>query len=180
MSWKDNDALFFKELREGYEWQKLVATYFQVSGLDVQMPELTFRVSFEEAGEYIDTKDLIVNGHIIEVKSRREHFTSAKDFPYHTAFVDTVAGYDAKITKPLAYVMISRETKAMLCLPSFNKPDYWTIENRFDRVRKINENFYMAPKNKLRNLENLVQQIKNRSLNNKEDPECPKNICRSD
>jgi hypothetical protein len=163
MSWKDNDTLFFKELREGYEWQKIAGIYFHENGLEVQMPKLTFRGSFEKAGDYIDSKDLLVNGHYIEIKSRRESFTSAKDFPYSTIFVDTVAGYDAKINKPLAYVMISRETKAMLCLPSYNKPDYWTQETRFDRVRKINETFYMAPKNKLQPLDNLVEQIKRNS-----------------
>jgi hypothetical protein len=163
VNWKDNDALFFKELREGYEWQKLVASYFKENGLDVQMPELTVRDSFEKAGEYIDTKDLIVNGHVIEVKSRRETFTTPKSFPYGTIFVDTVMGYDSKVTKPLAYVMVSRETKAMLCLPSYNKPDYWTQETRFDRVRKINETFYMAPKTKLRSLDELVKQIKENS-----------------
>lgn len=160
MNWKSNDALFFKELREGYEWQKLVATHFEKNGFTVKMPELTIRDSFEKASEYIDTKDLIVDGHIIEVKSRREHFTSSKDFPYRTIFVDTVLGYDSKITKPLAYIMVSRETKAMLCLPSYNKPDYWTQETRFDRVRKINETFYMAPKNKLRSLDELMRQMK--------------------
>jgi len=160
VNWRDNDALFFKELREGYEWQKLVAAYFEKSGLNVQMPELTIRDSFEKAGEYIDTKDLLVNGYVIEVKSRREGFTTAKSFPYDTIFVDTVLGYDSKVTKPLAYVMVSRETKAMLCLPSYSKPDYWTQETRFDRVRKINETFYMAPKNKLRSLDALVEQIK--------------------
>lgn len=160
MNWKDNDKLFFKELKEGYEWQKLAATFFEDRGLTVQMPELSIRDSFEEAGEYLDTKDLLVNGHIIEVKSRREKFTSAEDFPYSTIFVDTVAGYDSKVTKPLAYVMISRETKTMLCLPSWKRPKYWTQEKRFDRIRKIYETFYMCPKNRLQSLEDLVIYIK--------------------
>lgn len=163
MSWKDNDELFFKELKEGYEWQKLAANYFKENGLDVQMPSLTIRNSFDDAIDYLDSKDLIVNGHIIEVKSRREKFTSAKDFPYSTIFVDTVSGYNSKITKPLAYVMISRKTGSMLCLPSYSKPEYWTEETRFDRVRNINETFFMAPKSKLKPLSVLVDQIKQNS-----------------
>ena len=110
--WAQNDALFFRELREGHAWQMLPALYFRLRGLKVEMPALTVRESIEDAGRWRNSFDLRVNGHVIEVKSRGETFFDR--FPYESVIVDTVAGYRAKDPKPTAYLMISRPTGAMV------------------------------------------------------------------
>ena len=159
MDWKNNDELFIKELKAGHDWQRLAATYFELHGFDVVMPELTIRDSIKQAGDWIDSKDLKVNSNIIEVKSRNEIFSLPQYFPYDTVFIDTVAGYNAKKTKPLAYVMISRPTGAMLCLKTDNS-DGWRTEEKFDRTRKINEVFYVCDKTRLQSMNYLLMLLK--------------------
>lgn len=158
-SWKNNDQLFMKELREGYQWQNLPAVFFRLQGLEVEIPELKIRSSIKEAYKWSDTPDLIVNGSIIEVKSRNETFTSGSSFPYETVFIDTVSGYDAKKIKPLAYVMISRPTGAMVVLKTLSSKG-WNIESKFDHTRKIRENFYVCRRRHLQSPDVLVSYLK--------------------
>lgn len=159
-SWSQNDALFFKELKEGYQWQQMPALYFQLRGLSVEVPELKIRSSIKEASKWINTPDLLVNGHVIEIKSRNESFTSGNDYPYPTVFVDTVSGYEAKETKPLAYVIISRPTGSMVVLKTLSSKG-WMVESKFDHVRKIKEDFYVCKPKHLQTLDILVSYIKN-------------------
>lgn len=162
-SWSKNDELFFSELKAGHDWQKLPALFLKLNGLNVEVPDLTIRSSIKEASKWKDTADLTVNGYIIEIKSRNEAFTSAASFPYDTIFVDTVSGYKAKSIKPLAYVMVSRKTGGMLALFSASS-DAWKIEEKFDRVRRIKESFYVAEKKDFMTLEPLIEKLKISSL----------------
>lgn len=158
-TWSKNDDLFFKELKHGFDWQSLPALFFRLHGLDVEMPRLRVRSSIKEAQNWLNETDLIVNGNHIEIKSRNESFTTPGSFPYSTIFIDTVSGYDAKEKKPTAYIMVSRPTGCMLCIRADN-PKGWTIERKFDRVRKIWEDFYLAPRNKLQTMDALVSFIR--------------------
>jgi len=164
MKWSENDSLFFKELKDGFSWQQLPALFFSLHKLDVVMPDLKVRSSIDEAHKWLGENDLIVGGHYIEIKSRNEHFVDSGSFPYDTIFVDTVSGYDAKETKPLAYVMISRPTGSMLCIRGDN-PGGWSVERKFDRTRKIWDDFYVCPKGRLQPLDALIHFI----ANNKKD-----------
>ena len=159
VNWSENDTLFFKELKEGHQWQYLPAVFFQLHGLLVEVPELRVRDSIQEACKWKDSVDLIVNGRLIEVKSRNEHFTSSASFPYHTILVDTVSGYKAKETKPLAYVMISRPTGAMLTLKATSSKG-WLIETKYDRIREIHDEFFVSDRANLQTLDCLVAFIK--------------------
>lgn len=159
MQWNQNDKLFFSELRNGFNWQSLPALFFKLHGLNVEMPELKVRSSIDEAHNWLSETDLIVNGHFIEIKSRNESFTTPKSFPYDTIFIDTVSGYDAKEKKPTAYIMISRPTGSMLCIRA-DKSNGWTVERKFDHVRKIWDDFYLAPRKRLQTLDALLKFIK--------------------
>ena len=160
MHWSENDNLFLGELKNGFDWQSLPALFFKLHGLDVEMPNLKIRPSIKVAHNWLNETDLIVNGRFIEVKSRNEKFTTPKSFPYPTIFVDTVSGYNAKNEKPIAYVMISRPTGNMLCVRADN-PGGWAINKRFDNVRKIWDDFYLSPKERLQTLDVLVKFLKN-------------------
>lgn len=158
--WAQNDTLFKKELEIGHAWQDLPATFFRLHGFSAEVTELKFRESISEASKWLDSADLIINNFfILEVKSRNETFTSPQSFPYQTALVDTVAGYDGKSEKPLAYIMISRPTGAMLCLRS-GSSQKWTKQKKFDNVRKIECEFYLCDKKMLQPLDVLVNYIK--------------------
>lgn len=158
-SWSQNDELFKKELLAGHAWQELPATFFKLHGFEVQTPELKIRESITEASKWLDSTDLIVEGFKLEVKSRNEIFTSAQSFPYETALVDTVSGYDGKIEKPLAYIMISRPTGSMLCLKAESSQG-WTVQKKFDHVRKIEDQFYLCDRKLLQPINVLVSFIK--------------------
>ena len=158
--WAENDDLFFSQLKEGFEWQKLPKLFFELHGLHVEMPELTIRDSIQNAGSYMSSKDLIVNGRIIETKSRNESFTYPISFPYRTIFIDTVSGFDGKKVKPLAYVFTSRPTGSMICLMS-ETHNQWQKERKFDRVRKITDEFYVASRTLCVSLDELIEVLKN-------------------
>lgn len=159
-SWKNNDELFFKELKEGHQWQQLPALFLKLHGLSVEVPELKIRSSIKEANRWINAPDLLVNGYVIEVKSRNESFISGSTYPYETVFVDTVSGYNAKEIKPLAYIIISRPTGAMVVLKTLSSKG-WNIESKFDHVRKIKEDFYVCKPKHLQTLDVLISYIKN-------------------
>jgi hypothetical protein len=164
-SWSQNDDLFFKELNEGHRWQALPALFFRLQGFSVEMPELRVRSSIKEAGKWKDSADLIVQGQLLEVKSRNESFYSPESFPYPTILVDTESGYQAKETKPLAYIMISRPTGVMLALRA-TSPKGWMVERKRDRVRNIWDNFYLAERSSLQTLDCLVSFIRNQQKKN--------------
>ncbi len=157
--WSQNDELFLSELKQGHDWQQLPALFFKLHGLNVINPKLEIRKNIAEADQFINTVDLIVDGFNLEVKSRNEKFTSTASFPYETAFVDTVSGYDNKQQKPLAYIMISKQTGSMLCLKSTSSVP-WQKQSKFDHVRKIQDEFYMCNKKLLQPLDVMVQYIK--------------------
>lgn len=157
VNWFANDELFFKECREGHKWQVHVGEFFASQGLPVQIPELTFRgnpnvLDYTDADaklwaearqksemarvEYVNTKDLLVCGKVIEVKSRRLKFTCPSDYPFSMIFVDTVSGYDQKDPKPVMYVCVSQETGKMICTLTRNS-HLWSKTKTFDKVRKI-------------------------------------------
>lgn len=156
MKWSENDELFFRELRVGHEWQRLPAVFFALHNFSIEMPALSIRESIDQASTWKDQVDLVVEGHPIEIKSRNESFTSPESFPYETIIVDTVSGYDAKLVKPLAYIMISRPTGAMLTLRA-TTPKGWSKAYRFDHVRRIHDEFYLCDRDKIQTLDCLVK-----------------------
>ncbi|NJO18643.1 MAG: hypothetical protein HC877_23825 [Thioploca sp.] len=148
LPWSKNDALFIKELTEGFAWQTLPVLFFKLNGLDVQMPSLEIRKDgIEQAAPFFDSKDLIVNKKRIEIKSRKEIFTSPNSFPYKTAIVDTVKKFDGREDKPFAYVMISRFTGCMLWVSCENPKEWDIIENLIELVN-IQINFIQFLKKK--------------------------------
>jgi hypothetical protein len=163
MKWSENDELFIKELSEGFAWQALPMLFFKLHGFEVQMPELEVREeSIKNASRFFNSKDLFVNGMRIEIKSRKEKFTSPGSFPYDTAMVDTVKKFTGRKDKPVAYVMISRDTGAMLWVDATRHED-WEIIERFDNTRKFRERFFVVSKNKLMPMNTLVQALKRAS-----------------
>lgn len=159
VAWSANTDLFLKELRAGYDWQILPLFFFRLHGLPAEMPALTIRKDIAEADRWKDSQDITIGTNAIEVKSRNEEFTSSDSFPYPTAIVDTVSGYDAKQQKPLAYVFVSRPTGAMLCVRGTSSYR-WTKTKKRDKVRNISDEFYVCPKSELRSMSALIRTLK--------------------
>ena len=162
--WRSNDALFLSELHKGYAWQAFVAAFFACNGLSVHLPDLTVRENVTEVEAWTrGDLDLRVNGMNVEVKSRNERFTSPETFPYAKPFVDTVAGYDAKNPKPVAYVFVSQATGCMVALATY-RSTHFTIVRKHDRVRDIDESFYVCSRDALRTMDKLVEYLRRKAV----------------
>lgn len=160
IAWSVNDDLFKRELEIGYAWQCFAASFFACNGLSVYLPPMTYRKNLSEAAEWTKhDEDMKINGRVIEVKSRRERFTHPDTFPYETAFVDTVSGYEAKDPKPIAYVFVSQSTGSMVCVSSETASKF-SISRKHDRVRGIDEDFYTCPRSMLRTMDRLVAYLR--------------------
>lgn len=153
--WSQNDDLFFQKLEDGQEYAEYIASCLRNAGLPAVAAGVTRRRSIEEAKNFSNTKDVLACGKILEAKSRRRKFTSPRNYPFTTIFVDTVSGWRAKLEKPFAYVFVSQITRAILWLPGTDDSD-WQIRRAYDRERGIEDDFYEAPREWCRSFEDLV------------------------
>jgi hypothetical protein len=131
-------AIFKRELKNGILWQLYVADQFRRRGMEVETPEYSFEpCNVEDIATYIQSKDLMVNGRIIEVKGRNVDFTTPSSFPYSTIFIDTKDGYDKKDPKPVLYACVSTETGSIVTLDTADTFERWGVCRTFDKVRNI-------------------------------------------
>lgn len=164
-SWIQNDELFFAELAKGNKWANFVAEYLNSQGVECYTPEGKVRDNISEIPEFsANEKDIVLSnmsGHL-EVKSRNLSFgATMEDYPYDTAFVDTLDGWNKKAEKPLAVILVSQRTSEMLVIPVSTEP-YWGSESKYDRVRNIYETWITVHKTHLRPITDLVTWLKNR------------------
>lgn len=161
--WFKNDALFEDELRRGHSWAQRLAEALTAQGLTVDLTPLVLRERIEDRQDFANEGDLVVRTArgrlLIESKSRDLAFTSVEDYPYSTALVDTVSGWDQKQDKPWAVVLTSQITEARLVIPVSSKPEWRQVE-RFDNVRQIRDKFYEVERCRLRPFEELVDRLK--------------------
>jgi hypothetical protein len=162
--WFSNDALFFSELEKGHEFSIEVARRLRMLGIEATVPPISKRIHVDDRDLYDNEADIIIPGnpeYVIEVKSRDLYFECAHDFPYETIFVDTVRGWEQKNPRPIAVVMISRQTLGMAVVKGSTRPT-WTTEQAYDNVRKISDIFYMMPREQLAGFGQLVGFLRQR------------------
>ena len=106
-------------------------------------------------------KDIILdNGLVLEVKSRNLGFSEDPLlFWQKDIYVDTVSGYEAKITKPYAYVMVSQKSGNMLVVHS-NTKEKWFKKTVTDPYRKVTDSFYKIERQHLTSWSSLVDDLK--------------------
>ena len=158
--WFENDDLFRRELEAGHRWAQVVSQRFQGAGLHVEVTPLEWRKDIDDRHRFAGERDLLVGkSHVhIESKSRRLHFTDdPATYPFDTAFVDTVSGWDQKPSVPVAVVLVSQLTEGMLVVPVRRTRAEWTIEERRDRVRDISDRWYCVRRRLLLPFDDLVQ-----------------------
>ena len=151
----------FMELGHGYN--EKVASVLNNLELDCYCPELAFAKDWQEVKEMtVNEKDVVftkINGHL-EVKSRALKFTSdPQSFPYGTLMVDTVSGYEQKLEKPLAYVIVSQHTNDLLVIPNYTY-EYWTQETKYDPARNLTDTFYLCPRELVKPFPYLVDYLR--------------------
>ena len=148
-------------MESGHAFNKIVAMRLESEGISAEVPEFSFAQSKEEIKDYtLNDKDVIVGDNVIEVKSRNLSFSDNPDsFPYDDLIIDTVSGYEAKDPKPIAYVMVSQVTGGMFIFPTAFS-NSWRVERKYDRYRKHEDNFYLAPKTFARPFSQLINKLK--------------------
>jgi hypothetical protein len=149
--WGSNNELFRSEASKGQRFAEYVATLLQNCGFEASATPLEFAATIEDRERFINEQDVVFEDRpgCIEVKSRNLTFSSkSASYPFDTAFVDTKTGWDLKSPKPLAVFLISQRTGHVLVVKPSTQT-LWTVKRAFDRVRKINENWYQVNKSDL-------------------------------
>lgn len=139
----------------------LVADLIAKQGFIVSVTPFSFRKTKKEIVNYRDEIDLYVgpNRLPVDVKSRRLRFTGPHDYPYETAFVDTVKGWESKTVKPVAIVLYS-ELTGCACAVRTSREAEWTKTHAFDRDAGIYDEFYLVRRSDLATFNEFIQALR--------------------
>ena len=164
--WRENAALFEAELREGRRWQEWAAAELRLHlGLEPELPVFELRRSIADADRFtVDDDDIVLRGTavgdvVLEVKSRPVYFVDPAGYPYTSALIDTVSGWDAKRVEPRAVLLVSRTAQRMLVAPSATRPR-WSVMRAHDSVRNTWDDFYHCPRGLLQTFPWLVNKLR--------------------
>ena len=146
---------FVRRLDRGKKCEELVADLLASQGVNAVPTKWGLARHKGEIVQFKDEIDLLVNGLPVDVKSRTISFTSQEDYPYPTAFVDTVSGWEAKKRKPVAIILYSEPTGGTLVIRPSTR-DSWTSQRRFDRDAGYSDDFYLVNKELLTSLDEFV------------------------
>ena len=69
-----------------------------------------------------------------------------------------MTGWDRKDPKPSAVLLVSQLTGGVLAVET-HSTDRWTVKSKFDRVRGIDDRWYVAPRETLFSFEAFVRGI---------------------
>jgi len=150
--------LFLDRLKTGREREAYVAYRLIAEGLEVSVPRLRVRPSFDERHAYRDTRDMLVEGHEVEVKSTRFAFTGPDDFPFDPCFVDTEEKILAK-GPPFAFLIVSQETGAIMAIPG-KTSDRWILMEGRDHERGIGVRWLGCPLHRVKTFDEFVSFLK--------------------
>ena len=151
-------------MREGHGFNLYVADLLQTFGVpNVVVPEFSMAATYDERiNKTLNEKDIVIDDLVLEIKSSSRSFRNADDFPHNPLIVDTVHGYDFKVIKPWAYVIISQITRGIFVIPTATK-QYWTITTFYDAQRDIEDRFYMTSKRHCRPFLEMVDLLLERA-----------------
>ena len=164
--WRENEALFRRELEEGRRWQEWSAGELSLHlGLNVEVPDFEFREHIRDSGRFTANDcDLTIRGTavgdvVLEVKSRPVYFGDALSYPYPTALIDTVDGWEQKRIEPRAVLLVSRTARRILVVPTATKPR-WQVATRRDGVRGTLDRVYEIERRFLQSFAWLVNKLR--------------------
>lgn len=165
--WRENAGLFEAELREGRRWQEWAAAELatHLCPLRVEIPDYEFREHIRDADRFTANDcDLTIRGTavgdvVLEVKSRPVYFADTLGYPYPTAIIDTVDGWEAKRIEPRAVLLVSRTARRILVVPTATKPR-WQVATRRDGVRGTLDRVYEIDRLLLQSFAWLVNKLR--------------------
>lgn len=157
-AWVQGEERFQHELKQGHFWASLVRDRLIADGHDAELTPYHWEpVEFRQ--QFSNESDVVVHCRtrrvLIECKSRRLDFgEDPSSYPYQTALVDTVYGWDRKADPVAAVVLISRVTRGMLVVPVSTQPT-WSVKKTFDRTRGFEDRWYECSTTALRSFRSL-------------------------
>jgi hypothetical protein len=158
IDWFDNDQLFFAQATIGHQFAERVAERLRRSGCEATANPLQFRDKVSERWRFRTEQDVLVAAPrkaVVEVKSRDLSFTGPEDYPYATAIVDTVGGWEVKEPPPNAVVLVSQRTGGMAVVRT-STSSTWTTVRRRDHIRQIDDLFYEVERKSLTTFDEFV------------------------
>ena len=158
VDWEQDEQHFRRRLATGREREAYVAYRLIAEGLEVSVPRLRIRPTYAERHAYRDTRDMIVEGHEVEIKSTRFPFTSAEDFRFDPCFVDTQEKIQSK-GPPFAFLIVSQPTGAIIAVPGKTWSEWVVIEGR-DHTREIGMRWLGCPLRLTRTFDEFVAHLK--------------------
>lgn len=161
--WLENDELFRQQLAIGHAHAQYVAGVLRLAGVSVAVTPHRVRERVGDRHRWRDEYDLLANGKRLEVKSRSLKFTGPRDFPKPTAYVYALRGWDAKIHKPAAIVLVSQETRGLAVVPASTRPK-WIARKTDDHVRRIRYTVLEAPRELLKSVDELVDWLQPKTI----------------
>jgi len=153
--WEQDEQHFQRRIGTGREREAYVAYRLIAAGLEVSVPSLRVRPSFDVRHAYRDTRDMMVEGHEVEVKSTRFAFTDPQNFRFNPCFVDTEEKILAK-GPPFAFLIVSQETGAIMAVPGKTHEKWVVMEGR-DHERGIGVRWLGCPLHLVRTFDEFVQ-----------------------
>lgn len=153
---------YVKAFTEGHSYNKIVAKYLSDRGIPCTVPELQIAKTAEERRRLtLEEQDIVLSlvDHVLEVKNVSINFSwDPSEFPFPTTIVDTVSSYEDKKQKPVAYILRSKPTGAMLAVGPSSK-SRWAKKNLYDKKQQLTDNFYIVQKKDLRSMDELVNYL---------------------
>jgi hypothetical protein len=166
--WHQNDTLFRTQVNAGRGWEAYVAYKLIAAGFEVHVPSFFIRPTVAQRKAYRDIRDMVVEGKEIEIKSSSRFFTCPDDHPDENIMVDTCEKVDSK-GEPFSFLIVSQKTGEIIAIPGKTR-NLWKVKKGFDRVRKIEEQWYVCPASVTRTFDEFLQaleKIKNNKLEDK-------------
>ena len=149
-------------MTQGHSYNEIVAKRLRSEGIGCQVPDLQLVSTKAEIEQMTKTeKDIILDiGLILEVKSRGIGFSEDPALYWQKdVYVDTASGYEAKVIKPYAYVMVSQKSGNMIVVHS-NTKEHWFKKTVKDPYRNITDVFYKVEKAHITTWASLIEDLK--------------------
>lgn len=132
-----SDDSFREWLAIGQMWERRVCGMLIDLGIPCRVPEQRCRPSAAVRSQYRDRGDLILDGgRTLGVKARKIRFGSdPASFPPDADLMVGAPDYwEQANPKPIAFVIASRHTGALLVVPASTRPMWWVAPGPFDQV----------------------------------------------
>lgn len=147
---------FPSALREGQDAERGWVDKMRSLGLAVAHGKKITVRRHDKQKDFVESPDAAAL-FAIEIKQRDVKFTSEKDFPYPTVFVNNNRSVEKATVVPMIYVFVSRPTGKWVWLSMLDQDETWTSKPVWDTGRRHTIDMLSAPTSFLRSAKSLMR-----------------------